>query len=483
MEISEKRYHIIVLLLLMGSAMLHLLGLSDRPLHHDEGVNFYFFELTRAQGYYSYSSENYHGPLFFLVGSICSALFDDSVFGLRILPALVGVFAPLLVYRLTPWIGRVSTLFAYAVLSLSPSMLYFSRYAIHEALLAGLSLWLFVSCLLFFITNGRVRFLIEAGSALVLMIATKETWVLFLPPLAISLLFFIPTALLQRSWQHARRFLPVLTLASVVAIVAIYTQAFLWPQGAREFFLAFGQWLTRGTGDSGHFKPWWYFLSLVYQTEPWILLSPLVFILPRKGTRAIVIHSAATVGLLLFGTYSLIPYKTPWLGVQSTPYLLLALSVAIGTLGSYSRAGIRVAALLGCALLVLEGLSSRTFVYRSPVDENPFAYVHTTWETVELVDALEDRLHGPKPPRILIQLQSVWPLPYYLRKWKNQVDFVDSREPIPTKRYGVYVLESNRFPPFGSWHSQQYQIHSGQTARFFLPSESANSSKRGTGTP
>ncbi|MCB0340148.1 MAG: hypothetical protein KDD53_11115, partial [Bdellovibrionales bacterium] len=58
---------VVVAMLCIGylAYVLRTYEIGLRPLHNDEGVNFYFLQEIGRLGYYPYSHENYHGPLYF----------------------------------------------------------------------------------------------------------------------------------------------------------------------------------------------------------------------------------------------------------------------------------------------------------------------------------------------------------------------------------------------------------------------------------
>jgi hypothetical protein len=50
------------LIILLAAALLRLILLTQKPLHHDEGVNGLFLVNLFRTGYYHYDPSNYHGP-------------------------------------------------------------------------------------------------------------------------------------------------------------------------------------------------------------------------------------------------------------------------------------------------------------------------------------------------------------------------------------------------------------------------------------
>ena len=76
-------------LLVAAALAVRLIGLSDRPFHHDESQDAYFSWLFRTQGDYTYQPI-LHGPLRFYLTAFMYLVFGDSDFTARLAPALMG---------------------------------------------------------------------------------------------------------------------------------------------------------------------------------------------------------------------------------------------------------------------------------------------------------------------------------------------------------------------------------------------------------
>ncbi|HEV7673622.1 MAG TPA: hypothetical protein VGQ12_03735, partial [Candidatus Angelobacter sp.] len=62
------------LAILLAAALLRLIYLTQRPLHHDEGVNGLFLVNLFRTGYYHYDASNYHGPSLYYLAVIPTAI-------------------------------------------------------------------------------------------------------------------------------------------------------------------------------------------------------------------------------------------------------------------------------------------------------------------------------------------------------------------------------------------------------------------------
>lgn len=132
-----------------AATALRFVMLGLKPFHHDEGVNGWFLTNLFRDGDYKYDPANYHGPTLYYI-----SLAFAKVFGLETVPvrwsvAIWGVSTVVLVFYLRRYIGRIGALSAAAFLSLSPGMVFISRYFIHEIFFVFLSLAIVVSIVLF----------------------------------------------------------------------------------------------------------------------------------------------------------------------------------------------------------------------------------------------------------------------------------------------------------------------------------------------
>ena len=334
--------------------VLRVLCLDWKPAHFDEGVNGWFVDAMTRQGFYHYDPTNFHGPLHFYVLFLAETLLGREIWVLRLPLALVstGCVALVLAYRCY-FQERVCQIAALAM-AVSPAMVFYGRYAIHETWL------LFFLLLITWGAAGLWRFgkrthLWAAALGLTGMILTKETYLIHV----VAFLLAVPSLLyfekLSRStrfafagWKFGRR--DVLTVAGICGalIVFFYSGGFLdWP-GPRTFdadgnplplgslaglYECFGAWIQTGTGTNiaptGHEKPWHYWLQLLAGVEidagggrttvsstiaselpaTLGLLASFALLAPRTNRLA---RYLAIYGVGALIGYSIVSYKTPW---------------------------------------------------------------------------------------------------------------------------------------------------------------------------
>src|SRR5882757_8460023 len=123
------------LAVLIAAALLRLVYLTEKPLHHDEGVNGLFLANLFRTGYYHYDPANYHGPTLYYIALVPSGINNLfhwghglSTFGIRFVTAIFGVGVVWLMLCLRRYLGTAAALAAAALATVSPGFVFFSRY-------------------------------------------------------------------------------------------------------------------------------------------------------------------------------------------------------------------------------------------------------------------------------------------------------------------------------------------------------------------
>src|ERR1043165_2202720 len=109
--------------LFAAAVLVHVIGLGNRPFHHDESQDAYFSYLFRQSGDYEYNPL-LHGPLRFYLTGLMYLLFGDSNFTARLAPALMGAAMIPMCWGLRSLLGRGAALAAAVLLAVGPSYLY-----------------------------------------------------------------------------------------------------------------------------------------------------------------------------------------------------------------------------------------------------------------------------------------------------------------------------------------------------------------------
>jgi len=147
--------------------------LGSRALHHDESLHaLYAYNLSAGHGYRH--DPMMHGPFQMEATAGIFMLFGDSDFTARLIYAVAGTVLVVLPIFLRTRLGRTGAFLVAVMLAVSPSMLYFSRFARNDILMAVWTLGLVIT-MWRFIDEGKTRYLFWASALLSLAFATKES--------------------------------------------------------------------------------------------------------------------------------------------------------------------------------------------------------------------------------------------------------------------------------------------------------------------
>jgi uncharacterized protein (TIGR03663 family) len=178
------------------AAGMRLWDLGSRALHHDESLHAYFsWQLSEGQSFVH--NPMMHGPLQFEANAGVFFLFGASDFTARILYVIAGVAIVAVPYLLRDRLGRIGALATATMLAFSPSMLYFSRFARNDILMALWTLGL-VAFMWRYMDSGKNRYLYGSAALLGLAFSTKESAYLVTGIMALFLGFLV----VKRGWER-----------------------------------------------------------------------------------------------------------------------------------------------------------------------------------------------------------------------------------------------------------------------------------------
>ena len=444
--------------ILLAAALLRLLFLTEKPLHHDEGVNGIFLATLFRTGFYHYDPSNYHGPSLYYLAVIPVAINNVfhwghglSTFAIRFVTAAFGVGTVWLILCLRRWLGTAGTLAAAAFATVSPGFVYFSRYFIHEILFVFFTLGIIVAWLWYEQTR-KPRYLMLASASAALLFATKETWIITVAVWIIAVpctIFYL--RLRQRADDSSADLLVEANDAAAasrdsklwvkaallfVAIgVLLYSSFFTNPKGVLDSVRTFTYWTK--TGQHGIYnRDWWTYLLWLWQEEAPILVLGGIGVLAaliRARSRVAVFCAFWTLGI--FSAYSLVPYKTPWLALS----LILPLALMAGyAIGQAYQPGLRALTVLIAGGAIVGSVYQAIDVSFVNYDNDAYAYVyaHTNRDFLSLVNEV-DSIAAANPAKKDIGISVVspehWPLPWYLRDYTHVGywgHMVETSEPI-----------------------------------------------------
>jgi uncharacterized protein (TIGR03663 family) len=432
---------------ILMAAALRLPDLASRPMHSDEAVHAEKFgALLEGRGY-AYDPAEHHGPTLYYLALVPAWLRGESRYvdidevTLRSVPAVLGVALVAAHLGARGVLGPIGALVAAILAAISPAMVFYSRYFIHETPLVFFSFGLLLAVSRYVRAPGAAPALL-AGTSAGLMVATKETASI---ALGCVLLALAATHLAGRahagsppSTRRVERGQHVLLalLAAVAVSAALFSSFLTHPQGIVDAVRAYGFYLDRAGAASGHTRPWSDYLRLLIfpsNTRPFWTEGLIVFLAVvggaaawvRKGVPAADSRALRFLGvytLLMLVVYSAIPYKTPWcvLGFLHGLILLAGAGAVFLVRSVTGAAGRALAASVLVAAAVHLGWQAFRGSFRLASDpRNPYVYAHTGTDVFEIVARLKDlaRAHpdGSSMHVQVVSSQNLWPLPFYLR--------------------------------------------------------------------
>ena len=458
-EISTRVWRVSAISILAIGALLRLYDLALVPLHHDEGVNGNFLVTLVHNGVYHYDPQNYHGPTLYYFSAIIpwvarflgGRAFGDehglTTFNVRLVTAVFGIATIWLALLLRKRLGAIGALSAATLIAISPGAVYLSRYFIHESLFVFFTLGIVIAALQYYDTRETVYLILAAISA-GLMVATKETWIINASVLLIAFVLTIAWSYIrervhkrpsndltlgERIRQELNRFGSPAAIATValfaltafiIVNVLFYSSFFTnYPKGVHDALETLKLWSHR---THEHEHPWYQYVYWLAQEE-----SPLL-ILAAAGALIAVWRANNRFGLFLalytFGllaAYSLVGYKTPWIGLNFiVPCALTAgyaLDVAYQRLRQFQQPRLVVALLAIIVAVCGYQMYSLNFVHYDD-DQYPYVYAHTRRETLVMldqIDRLAKRLGTGYDTGIALVSPDYWPLPWYFRDYKR----------------------------------------------------------------
>ena len=409
-------------------------------MHTDEAVNAYIIGQLLSGETYTYDPQDRHGPALAALALPLARMQGARSFSdlteseLRLTSVLAGTITILLFGAAVEMFGFVPSLLAALLFAVAPLPVYYDRYFIHESLFCAATFGLILSgwraC-----KTSFVRYAALAGACAALMFASKETAILHLFALAAAVFVFWLRNVRDKSFARSFRPGPLLAASStfMVLLVILFTWFGRNGKGLPALLRAVPDVLARAVGQ-GHQKPFWYYGRRL--TGGWSggLLFALaclgLFISIRKrdvSPYALLSYYAIFIAAI----YSLIPYKTPWLALNLWLPLALLAAKAVESLWRWAanlssrRAAVpafRILAVLA-GVLIAHDTHQRVFVHPSE-ETNPYAYAHTSEDIRGLPAEIADlaRRNAVANPRIAVIASDAWPLPWYLRHFK-QVGF------------------------------------------------------------
>lgn len=412
------------LVLVVVAVALRFFQLDAKPPHHDEAIHGHFaWELLHRHSYRY--DPTYHGPLQYFVLAGLFALFGESDFVLRSYSAACGAALVLVPVLLRPLVGRGAALGMGWLLALSPSFLYFSRFARNDVPVA---LFTAVALALVWRQQQEGRNLLPwAAFFLALHAVSKETiyvtGVLWLAA-GVGLVFWIgpkkSLAWAHSFWQQHRRQLMLALGVFALVCVAFYTVFFSWPRDVLFPLKAVRYWyeqhkIQRVGG------PWTYHFPRLLLYEFLTLGLALAAVIRRRNRLLVAERFAILWGVGALAMYAYLGEKVPWLLVhQLLPWVPLAGVEFAHVFAGFRRWLAKGLVTVGLVATLWSGLAV-SFAYPTIEPQDPHAellvFVQTTnAEKALALEGLELYRRAPEKIFAAVEGEAVWPLSW---QWKG----------------------------------------------------------------
>ena len=471
-----KRWFAPGMLLVFGLALaLRLPQLDLRPMHNDEGVNAMRFRTLWVDSTYRYDPNEFHGPTLEYATAASAELsgsrdfdqFSEATY--RLVTVAFGAGLILLLLLLADGLGKAGTLWAALFTAISPAMVFYSRYYIHEMLLVfftALTLagaWRYVKA-------KTLGWALLAGAGLGLMFATKETFVFAV----VSMVAAVGCAVMWSRWADGKRVdvkahfesrhVVAALAVTLLVSVAFFSSFFGNAGGPLDSLKTYLIWWHRAGGESPHVHPWYFYLRRLlffhYRNGPFWSEGLIAGLTAVGGVAAftrrwpgptedmlIRVIAFYTAGMTLI--YTVLPYKTPWcvLGLLHGMILL----AGVGAAALVRMCGEGRLKWVACAALVIASAQLGWQAWRASFpfcasQFNPYVYAQTSPDILKLVAKVEALAAvSPQNHGTLVKVMSprndYWPLPWYLRRFQRTGFWNE----IPSEPLAPIMIVSSEF--------------------------------------
>jgi len=171
---SDNNVAYIMAAIFFISILTRFLLLDIRAIHHDESLHgYYSWAFARGNGFVH--NPLMHGPMIFHLNAFLFFIFGDSDYILRVVPAIFGCILTLLPFLFIKFIGNKAAIFSSIIILFSPIILYYSRFARNDVIIATISLLLVYSLFSYLYSSKKNNFLLIFSIFLSLGFCIKET--------------------------------------------------------------------------------------------------------------------------------------------------------------------------------------------------------------------------------------------------------------------------------------------------------------------
>ncbi len=432
----KKNYVIIAFVFIfILASFLRLYKLDNRPAHFDEGGGHAIGSRALLErGEFIYNPD-FHGPFLYHVTALAFYLFGMSDITLRITQAIFGIATVAILWLLKDHINNKTLLSLSLLIAVSPSLVYYSRFAVHDSYFVFFTVSSLVFLFLYTKTFEKKHLYFFAAS-MAFLFTVKENAYIFLGTIGIAFLiellieFFknkensfnkkISKNLYIKWLIKNKREILVSFLIFLSIFVVLYTSFLRYPKNfitaVKEPFI---HWFRKSTTEKGFFQPHSFYLRILEEYDLAIFLLGLFGILMpifanNKYTRFISIFASLNLTI-----YLAMPYKEP----NNVVHIVLPLALSAASLIEFSKDNIRK--YLFIAIIILSFYSIyvvwQTSFIRYSDEKNYLVYVQTVDDIkpmLQLIKKVTDE--RGKDISIVVNIpETEYPLSWYFRDYTN----------------------------------------------------------------
>ncbi|HEY7119218.1 MAG TPA: flippase activity-associated protein Agl23 [Tepidisphaeraceae bacterium] len=265
-------YFGLLVLIVTGAVLLRAPRLAARPMHNDEAVNAVKFDELWRTGTFNYDPNEYHGPTLYYLTLPIVWLTGERDFAqttevtYRIVPLIFGVGLILLLPLVADGIGRGGVLWAALFTAVSPAMVFYGRYYIHEMVLVFFA-FAAIACGWRYRRSGHLAWALACGAMVGMAYATKETWVIALVAaagagVAAATIWRVLLKPVHHGLHFRWRALAVAAAAFAVVFVIFFSGFFTRFAGVKDAIATYTHYAGRASGGV-HDHPWNYYLAIL----------------------------------------------------------------------------------------------------------------------------------------------------------------------------------------------------------------------------
>jgi len=439
-ENKEKTKSFISGLILLTAFILTLLirfsNIADRPLHNDEAVNSYKLKSLIEQGEYKYDPVEYHGPslyYFSLAGSWLLGISDFKELEekhIRGIPVVISLLLFLALYFIRDYLDKVTLVISSAFLIVSPYLNFYSRYYIHEPLLATFSILMIVSLFRFYISKNTL-WIILAGVFAGLVFATKETSVI------IFFSIFLAIILTKSYSEFSLRSIIIFSCSFIIVSILFYSSFFTNFDGVFDSIITFRNYIVKSSSNIEHTQPWYYYIKIfIYNICNKIVISEFVIVLFaiigiyfsfnnwEGKTNYLLIKWISIFSISTFIIFSLLSYKTPWTIFTGWVGMILISGFGFSSFYKTIKNKFWKSTLQFFLVLAVAHLGYQSYITSFKMTDepsNPYTYSQPTNKIYQLTKEVNKLIKYDNDVliNVIAKDNQYWPLPWYFRKANN----------------------------------------------------------------